>query len=102
MLTVLWFVSLPVLVVFLFRWGWKATPRWQRLCVLLGIPVIALMSLMDTAYQLGWFANVPEDSLVMYAVNILFYVYVISVMWGVLVGFAQTWMLIRALSPHAR
>jgi hypothetical protein len=57
---------------------------------------------MDTAYQLGWFANVPEDSLVMYAVNILFYVYVISVMWGVLVGFAQTWMLIRALSPHAR
>jgi hypothetical protein len=95
MITVLWFVSLPVLVVFLIRLGWKAMPRWQQLYVLVGIPVIALMSVIAAADRHGLFASIPENSSVIHAVNALFDVYVISVFWGVLVGCLQTWMLIR-------
>jgi hypothetical protein len=95
MITVLWFVSLPVLVVFLIRWGWKAMPRWQQLYVLVGIPIIALTSVIAAADRHGLFAAIPENSLVIHALNALFDVYVISVFWGVLVGCLQTWMLIR-------
>ena len=95
MITVLWFVSLLVLVVFLIRWGWKAMPRWQQLYVLVGVPVIALLSIVDVADRRGMFASIPENSLVIHAVNSLFDVYVISVFWGVLVGCVQTWMLVR-------
>jgi hypothetical protein len=70
-------------------------PRWQRLYVLVGIPVIALASVVATADRLGLLDEIPQDSLVIYATNILFYVYLISVFWGVLVGFSQTWMLVR-------
>jgi hypothetical protein len=95
MITVLWFVSLPVLVVFLIRWGWKAMPRWQQLYVLVGIPVVALASVVATAERLGLLDAIPEDSLVIYALNIFFNIYLISVFWGVLAGCWQTWTLIR-------
>jgi hypothetical protein len=94
MVTVLWFVSLPVLVVFLIRWGWKAMPRWQQVYVLVGIPVIALASVVATADRLALLDAIPQNSIVSYALNTLFYIYVISVFWGVLVGCSQTWMLV--------
>jgi hypothetical protein len=70
-------------------------PRWQQLYVLVGIPLIALMSVVDAADRLGLLAAIPENSSVIHAINVLLDVYVISVFWGVLVGCSQTWMLIR-------
>jgi hypothetical protein len=93
-ITILWFVSLPVLVVFLIRWGWKAMPRWQKLYVLVGVPVVALAIVVATAERLGLLDAIPEDILVIYALNMSQYLCDFS-LWGVLVGCLQTWMLIR-------
>ena len=91
MITILWFGSLPVLVLFLIRRGLKAMPQWHRYYVLIGIPAIALGCVIATAERLGIFVGVPEDSLIIRITDVLFDVYLISVFWGVLVGFSQTW-----------
>jgi hypothetical protein len=95
MVTILWFVSLSVLIVFFIRWGWNAMPRWQKLYVLVGIPVVALAGVVAAADQFRLLDAITENSLGAYALDIFFDVYVISVLWGVLVGCSQTWMLIR-------
>ena len=91
MITILWFVSLLVLVLFLIRRGWRAMPQWHRYYVLIGIPVIVLGCIIAAAEQLGLFVGVPEESLIIRITDVLFDVYLISVFWGVLVGFSQTW-----------
>ena len=94
-MTILWFVSLLVLVVFFIRWGWKAMPRWHKLYVLVGIPIVALAGVVATADRFRLLDVIPQNSLAAYALDALFGLYMISVLWGVVVGFSQTWMLIR-------
>jgi hypothetical protein len=55
------------------------------------------MCIIAAVARHGQFAAIPEDSLIIRAIDVLFYAYAISVVRGVLIGCSQTWMLIRGL-----
>lgn len=91
-ITVIWFFTPLVLLIFLFKRGWRAMPRWQKFYVYAAVVVFPIMLALDFD-----FIPTPDAGVAFYAMIVMFWAYMVCIWWGVIVAVAQLWSL--ALSP---
>jgi hypothetical protein len=87
-INLLWFASTIVLIVFLLKRGWRAMPRWQRNYALCAVVVIPLFEIVNRL-------PIPDSGPIFVGAAILYFMFAAATWWGIGVGIAQTWALLR-------
>jgi hypothetical protein len=84
-------ISGVILLVFLLRRGWGAMPRWQRIYVVAGLPIIAAFYLTAVFNLDGY---LEADSPIRLGEAFLSIARGLAIWWGLSVCLSQSWMLL--------
>ncbi len=92
-ISLLWFFSTIVLIVFLVRRGWQMMPPWQRNYVPCAVVIVP-------AFEIGQFLPIPGSGPIYFTFVILYLVNAFVTWWGIVVGIGQTWALLRPANSN--
>jgi hypothetical protein len=84
-------ISGVILLVFLLRRGWGAMPRWQRIYVVAGLPIIAAFYLTAVFNLDGY---LEADGPIRLGEAFLSVARGLAIWWGLSVCLSQSWMLL--------
>jgi hypothetical protein len=83
--TLVWFISIPIFIAAVAKVGWKSLPRWHRWYAMIAVPVALMVWLLIDR-------NVPVPIPAAIAAPfgaVLFVAWMVVVYWGIAVGVSQ-------------